>query len=108
MAACGWLSDNVLLASDDLELQMRVEKAFDVRWSRAEFLPHSARHGQPDITAGQLHDWVVARIVAGGCRVPHGSWRRLRLALCEAGGGHPRTIRRDSRLNADLNLYRGG
>jgi hypothetical protein len=102
------MGDNLVLAPNDSDLKMRLEKAFQIRWSRAEFLPLSGYGGVADVTAGQLHDAVADRLCVAGRRVPPGSWRRVRLVLCEVRGIDPRAIRRESRLNGDLNLYRGG
>lgn len=89
---------------DDLDIVFRLERQFSVKLKLAALGPHFCRRTPPDLSAGELHDWVVAQCVAQGKPVPHSSWRRVKVVLLDAIAARPSTVRRDSLLRADLGM----
>ena len=82
---------------DLLDFTMRIEKSFGLRITRADGDALS-----PDVTAGEMHDWVVRLCRERGIRVPPSSWHRVQLALAGVVNKRPQFIRPDTRLRRDL------
>ena len=89
---------------DDLDIVFRLERQFAVKLTLADLGKKFLQRTPPDLSAGELHDWVVAQCVTEGKSVPHSSWRRVKEVLLDAIAAPPSTARRDSLLRADLGM----
>ena len=95
---------------DMLDFTFRIEKRFGIKtnprddyrileqWA-VERRPHMKPY---DLTAGELHDWVVKLCEARGVKVPRSSWNRVRLELAKVVGKPPQIIHRETMVVRDL------
>jgi hypothetical protein len=90
---------------DLLDFSFRIEKRFGIKINREDYraLEPSWMSRKPiDLTAGEMHDWVVTLCEARGIQVPHSSWNRVRLELAKVVGKPPQIIRRETLVKRDL------
>ena len=97
------------LGLDYLDLTFRIEKRFGIKINRddhrtleqwaVERRPHMKPH---DLSAGEVHDWVVKLCEDRGVKVPHSSWNRVKLELARIVGKPPQNIRRETLVVRDL------
>ena len=90
---------------DFLDLTFQIEKRFSIKTNRDDVRliePCWLSRKPPDITAGELHDWVLKLCHARNVNVPHSSWNRVRLALATTVGKPPQIIHRDTLIRRDL------
>jgi hypothetical protein len=96
---------------DILDLTFRLEKRFKIKikikpndldilmqWA-LERRPHMKPH---DLTAGEIHDWVVKLCEVQGVKVPYSCWNGVRLELAHVVGKPLHSIRRDTLVVRDL------
>ncbi len=86
---------------DFLDFTLRVEKQFNIKIARGDSLRLPQRRPS-DITAGELHDWLVAILRQRGVAVPFSSWNRVRLILADIVGKPPQIIRRATFIVKEL------
>jgi hypothetical protein len=89
---------------DSLDIAFRAERQFGVRLGPADLDPILRTRTRPDMTAGELHDLIVAKCASAGRAVPFSSWGRVKVILTDALGGSLTTIRRGSLLRRDLGM----
>lgn len=94
---------------DWLDLTFRLEKRFDIKITRADFevldQEISAKRGHlklPDVTAGEIHDWIVALCQSKGVKKPHSSWTRVRIAFGQTTATVPQRIHRETFIVMEL------
>jgi hypothetical protein len=90
---------------DLLDFIVRIEKRLGFKIDRADvgmLDPLWAGRKPPDVTAGELHQWVVKLLEARAVAVPHSSWNAVRLELAKVLCKPPQIIRRDTFLVRDL------
>lgn len=86
---------------DMLDFTFRIEKRFEIKINRDDYRiveewaterrPKSRPH---DLTAGELHDWVVKLCEARGIIVPYSSWNRVKVELSKTVGKRPQVVHR--------------
>lgn len=94
---------------DLLDFTFRIERRFGIKTNRDDYRlldewalqrrPESKPH---DLTAGELHDWVVKLCEARGVKVPHSSWNGVKLELAKVVGKPPQVIHRETLIVRDL------
>jgi hypothetical protein len=101
-----WRSAPELWGIDWLDIVYRLERAFGVALTGADFarVPAEVR---AELTAGQLWEIVADRVRATEAEVPADGWERVVMILSEALSVRPEQIAPDSRLFADLGAVRG-
>jgi hypothetical protein len=94
---------------DLLDFTFRIEKRFGIKVNRDDYhiLDQWVLERRPDIkphdlTAGELHDWVVKLCEARDVKVPHSSWNRVKFELAKVVAKSPRNIRRETFVVRDL------
>src|SRR5262245_21997430 len=93
---------------DFLDFQFRIERRFGLKIESAdwkalgEFCLKDTKGKWCDITAGDLHHWVITLCQKRGMKVPHSSWNRVKLEIAKVCGISPREIRRDTRVKEEL------
>jgi hypothetical protein len=94
---------------DMLDFTFRIEKSFGIKADRDDYriLDGWAAERRPqlkphDLTAGELHDWVVTLCEARGVSVPRSSWNRVKLELARTVGKPPQIIHRNTLIVRDL------
>ncbi len=90
---------------DFLDFTFQVEKRFGIKTNRDDIRmlePGWISRKPPDVTAGELHDWVVKLCEARGVKVPHSSWTRVKLALARVVAKPPQIIHRETLVARDL------
>jgi hypothetical protein len=90
---------------DLLDFIFRIEKRFGFKTDPEDVRmldPLWTRRKPPDVTAGELHEWVVKLCEARGMVVPRSSWNAVRLELAKVLCKPPQTIRRDTWVVRDL------
>jgi hypothetical protein len=95
------------LGIDYLDFTFRIEKRFGIQIQIDEHrMLDSAWMSRrpPDVTAGELHGWVVKLCEARGLVVPYSSWNGVRLELAKTLGKPPQVIHRDTLVVRDLGL----
>lgn len=90
---------------DLLDFTFRIEKRFGIKIRRDDdrildvfWMSRVPR----DVTAGEMHEWVVKLCQARGKKVPCSSWNRVRLELAKVVGKSPHSIHRDTLVKRDL------
>lgn len=88
---------------DLLDFTFRVERAFGIKVPRDAYdrLP---RRTPFDVTAGEVHDWVVRLCAEQGVKVPPSSWNRVKIALVDVTGSPPSLVRRDTWVVRELDF----
>jgi hypothetical protein len=84
---------------DLLDFTFRIEKRFGIKTNRDDFRtlePSLLSRKPPDMTAGELHDWVVKLCEARGVKVPYSSWNRVKIELAKVVSKSPQIIHRDT------------
>lgn len=87
---------------DLLDLTFRLEKAFGIKVAQADLLKLESGRFPWDVTAGELHLWVVQICNERGVKFPPSSWNRVRLELAKVVGKPPQVIRRETLVVRDL------
>ena len=89
------------MGMDFLDFTFRVERSFGIKIARTDYdrLP---RRKPFDMTAGEMHDWVVQICKDRGVKVPPSSWNRVRIVLMDVTGASPSEIRRSSWVVREL------
>jgi hypothetical protein len=94
---------------DFLDFTFRIEKQFGIKVERGDsrileqWATERRSHMTPhDLSAGELHDWVVQLCQARGVKVPPSSWTRVKLELAKVVRQPPQHIRRDTLVIRDL------
>lgn len=90
---------------DLLDFSFRIEKRFGIKINRDDYRllePSWTGREPPDMTAGELQDWVLTLCEARGVKAPHGSWNRVRLELAKLLGKPPQIIQRETLVGRDL------
>ncbi len=90
---------------DLLDFNFRIEGRFGIKINRNDFRmlePSYTSREPPDMTAGEMHDWVAKLCEAQGVKVPHSSWSRVRIALAEVVGKPPQSIHRETLVKREL------
>ena len=93
------------MGMDFLDFSFRIEKRFGLKIHREDsrMLDAAWTSRKPyDITAAELHEWVVKLLKARRLAVPHSSWNRVRLELAKVVGKPPQAINRDTLVVRDL------
>ena len=88
---------------DLLDFTFRVEKSFGMKIHRADYdrLP---RRTPFDVTAGEMHDWIVQLCKERGVPVPFSSWNRIRRVLTDVTGKSPKLIHPETFLVRELDF----
>ena len=94
---------------DLLDFTFRIERRFGIKTNRDDYRileqwatqhrPHLKPH---DLSAGELHDWVVKLCEARSVKVPHSSWNGVKLELAKVVGKPPQIINRETLVRRDL------
>ena len=94
---------------DLLDFTFRIEKRFGIKTNQDDYhileqwgvdrRPNLKPH---DLTAGELHDWVVKLCEARGVKVPYSSWNGVKLELAKVVGKRPQIIHRETLVVRDL------
>lgn len=87
---------------DLLDFNMRIEKLFGAELPMRDVPPFLTGKKKEEITAGDLHRWVVHLCETKGMKVPPSSWSRVRLALAKVVKKPPRQIRPETLIVRDL------
>ncbi|QJW93762.1 hypothetical protein [Frigoriglobus tundricola] len=101
-----WLELPELWGVDWLDIVFRVERAFGMPLTAADFAGWTtgARVG---LTAGQLWELVADKLRGAGAEVPADGWERVVAVLSEALNVRAERIATESRLCADLDMGSG-
>ncbi|HVS69935.1 MAG TPA: hypothetical protein VHQ47_01625 [Phycisphaerae bacterium] len=86
---------------DYVDLVFQLEKRFEVRIGRGEG-PDLSVEAFRELTAGDVHEWMVGLLKKRGREAPWSSWNRVRAAIGMVAGKSPMEIRRGTRLRGDL------
>ena len=89
---------------DWFDVRFRLERVFEVELRPADFQHLWTDRRVADLTAGELHEVICAKLRSQGRPVPFSSWNRVRRELAEALAISPFAIRRSSWLLADLGM----
>lgn len=86
---------------DLLDFSFRIEKSLGLKIGRwdGERLP---KREPFDVTAGELHAWVVQLCNERGVPVRPSSWHRVQIALAKTVGKSPHLITLDTLIKRDL------
>jgi hypothetical protein len=90
---------------DLLDFTFRIEKRFGFKTDREDIRmldPLWTNRKPADVTAGELHQWIVKLCEARGMTVPYSSWNGVRLELARVVGKSPRIIHRDTWVIREL------
>jgi hypothetical protein len=90
---------------DFLDFTFRIEKRFGIKIHTDDPRMLDAAwtsRKPPDVTAGELHDWVVKLCESRGVVVPYSSWNGVRLELAKALAKPPQAIHSDTLVVRDL------
>jgi hypothetical protein len=94
---------------DFLDFTLHIEKAFSLKSiSRDEvagLFSSITERKLSDVTAGELHQWVVSILKRRGLSIPFSSWTRIRLALARTVGKQPQSIHKDTLIRRDLDFH---
>jgi hypothetical protein len=101
-----WRSVPEFWSVDWLHIIHHLKQAFGVTLTSRDFetMPAEVRG---TLTAGQLWEVVVSKLMAAGHAVPADGWERAVGAISEALNVKPRRIAPDSRLYMDLGMAYG-
>ena len=93
------------MGMDFLDFSFRTEKSFGIKITGGDF-DELLRHCRipTDVTAGELHDWLVELCREQGVPVPPSSWHRVKLILAKTVSITPRRISRDTLARKDLGM----
>jgi hypothetical protein len=85
------------MGMDLIDLTFRLEKSFGIAIDGRDWetLPKRIPF---EVTAGEMHDWVVELCGLRGVEIPWSSWNRIRLELSHVVNMPPNQIRRASLL----------
>ena len=89
---------------DILDTIFRAEKTFRVKIPRDGLARLMLVRDPPDITAGELHDYLCELCRASGQPAPWSSWGRVKIVLVHSLGASPLAIHRNSLLKRDLGM----
>ena len=86
---------------DFVDFTLRIEKSFRIHVGPGDYdrLPKRKRF---EMTAGELHEWVVELCKEKRANVPWSSWNRVRLELARVVGKPPRLIHRGTFIVKEL------
>lgn len=87
-----------------VDMIFRAEKSFGVELHSRDFARFLQASDVRDPTAGDFHQWVCESCRTEGKPVPHSSWNRVKIIIVASTGVNPSTIRKQSRLHADLGV----
>ena len=90
---------------DSLDMAFRLEKAFGLKWRRADYercWNDASKLDTADITAGDIHTFVCKLLTEQGLPIPPSSWHRVQRVLGDVTGSPIAKIRPVSRLKSDL------
>jgi hypothetical protein len=88
---------------DMLDFTFRIEKSFKMKFQRGDYDRLPLRK-PPNVTAGELHDWVVQLCKDRGVTVPWSSWNRVKRVLVDVTGKSPKLIRRQTDVVRELGM----
>ena len=77
---------------DLLDFGFRIEKSFGIKIDQKDVNVLANGRTKEQITAGDLHSWIVGMCSDQKVRVPHSSWSRVRLELARVVGKSPNLI----------------
>ena len=93
-----------MMGIDLLDICFRIEKRYHVTLDAADLLSLVNREPPTDITAGDLHFLVGAKLREAGRPVPRSLWNGIRIALAEGLGVTPMDIKPGSWLIKELGM----
>ncbi len=86
---------------DLLDFSLHIETSFGVKIGQSDY-PKLVRSSTTDLTAGELHAWVVRLCNDRGIPVPPSSWNRVKLALARVTNKSPRIIHPNTWIMKEL------
>ena len=89
---------------DLLDVTFRVEDQFGVKLDNSDWESLFGHRTTFDVSAGELHFLVGAKLGEAGKPVPRSCWNGIRLVLAKTLGIPPNRIKPESRLVRDLSM----
>ena len=90
------------MGMDLLDFSFRIEKSFGITIDQSDVNVLANGRTKEQITAGNLHSWIVGICRSQEVRVPLSSWSRVRLELARVVRKSPHLIHRNTLIVRDL------
>jgi hypothetical protein len=87
---------------DLLDFTFRIEKSFGIKIGQNDVNVLANGRTKEQLTAGDLHSWIVGMCSDQKVSVPHSSWSRVRLELARVVGKSPNLIHANTLIVRDL------